>query len=149
MKVFLRNFDGYQQRELGKSHILGFGIMGFLLMTLPIVDLFYGKPVFAEKMDENMFILFFSLTVVACYQVLKEAYFPVKIKQNKLRTGLFLVSVGVSVGLVEFFLLGNGPLFKNGQINDGYDLYAAFFFLGPGLLILGKSLIGKFLARSE
>lgn len=117
--------------------------MGFLLMTLPIVDLFYGKPVFAEKMDENLFILLFSVTVVLCYQVLKDAYFPAKIKQNKLRTGLFLVSVG----LVEFFLLGNGPLFKNGQINDGYDLFAAFFFLGPGLLILGKSLVGKFLAR--
>lgn len=143
MKVFLRNFDGYQQREIGKSYILGFVIMGFLLMTLPIVDLFYGKPIFAEKMAENLFILFFSLTVVACYRVLKEAYFPVKIKQNKLRTGLFLVSAG----LVEFFLLGNGPLFKNGQINDGYYLFAAFFFLGPGLLILGKSLIGKFLAR--
>lgn len=145
MKVFLRNFDGYQQREIGKSYILGFVIMGFLLMTLPIVDLFYGKPIFAEKMAENLFILFFSLTVVACYRVLKEAYFPVKIKQNKLRTGLFLVSAG----LVEFFLLGNGPLFKNGQIIYGYDLYAAFFFLGPGLLILGKSLVGKFLARSE
>lgn len=143
MKVFLRNFDGRHQRELGKSYILGFGIMGFLLMTLPIVDLFYGKPVFAEKMDENLFILLFSVTVVLCYQVLKDAYFPAKIKQNKLRTGLFLVSVG----LVEFFLLGNGPLFKNGQINDGYDLFAAFFFLGPGLLILGKSLVGKFLAR--
>lgn len=145
MKVFLRNFDGYQQREIGKSFILGFGIMGLLLWILPIVDLFYGKPVFAEKMDENMFILLFSVTVVLCYQVLKDAYFPAKIKQNKLRTGLFLVSVG----LVEFFLLGNGPLFKNGQINDGYDLFAAFFFLGPGLLILGKSLVGKFLARSE
>lgn len=119
--------------------------MGFLLMTLPIVDLFYGKPIFAEKMAENLFILFFSLTVVACYRVLKEAYFPVKIKQNKLRTGLFLVSAG----LVEFFLLGNGPLFKNGQIIYGYDLFAAFFFLGPDLLILGKSLVGKFLARSE
>ena len=145
MKVFLRNFDGYQQRELCKSHILGFGIMGFLLMTLPIVDLFYGKPVFAEKMDENMFILFFSLTVVLCYQVLKEAYFPAKIKQNKLQTGLILVSAG----LVEFFLLGNGSLFKNGQIIYGYYLFVAFFFLGPGLLILGKSLVGKFLARSE
>lgn len=143
MKVFLRNFDGYQQREIGKSYILGFVIMGFLLMTLPIVDLFYGKPIFAEKMAENLFILFFSLTVVACYRVLKEAYFPVKIKQNKLRTGLFLVSAG----LVEFFLLGNGPLFKNGQIIYGYYLFAAFFFLGPGLLILGKSLVGKFLAR--
>ena len=145
MKVFLRNFDGYQQREIGKSFILGFVIMGLLLWILPIVDFFYGKPVFAEKMDENLFILLFSLTVVACYQVLKDAYFPAKIKQNKLRSGLFLVSVG----LVEFFLLGNGPLFKNGQIIYGYDLYAAFFFLGPGLLILGKSLIGKFLARSE
>lgn len=143
MKVFLRNFDGYQQREIGKSFILGFGIMGLLLWILPIVDLFYGKPVFAEKMDENLFILFFSLTVVLCYQVLKEAYFPAKIKQNKLRSGLFLVSVG----LVEFFLLGNGPLFKNGQIIYGYDLYEAFFFLGPGLLILGKSLVGKFLSR--
>ncbi len=143
MKVFLRNFDGYQQREIGKSYILGFVIMGFLLMTLPIVDLFYGKPIFAEKMAENLFILFFSLTVVLCYQVLKEAYFPAKIKQNKLRSGLFLVSVG----LVEFFLLGNGPLFKNGQIIYGYDLYAAFFFLGPGLLILGKSLVGNFLSR--
>lgn len=145
MKVFLRNFDGYQQREIGKSFILGFVIMGLLLWILPIVDLFYGKPVFAEKMDENLFILFFSLTVVACYQVLNEAYFPVKIKQNKLQTGLILVSAG----LVEFFLLGNGPLFKNGQIIYGYDLFAAFFFLGPGLLILGKSLVGKFLARSE
>lgn len=145
MKVFWRNFDGYQQREIGKSFILGFVIMGLLLLTLPIVDLFYGKPVFAEKIYENMFIIFFSLTVVLCYQVLKEAYFPAKIKQNKLRTGLFLVSVG----LVEFFLLGNGPLFKNGQIIYGYDLFAAFFFLGPGLLILGKSLVGKFLARSE
>ena len=145
MKVFWRNFDGRQQREIGKSFILGFGIMGLLLLILPIVNLFYGKPIFAEKMAENLFILFFSLTVVACYRVLKEAYFPVKIKQNKLRTGLFLVSVG----LVEFFLLGNGPLFKNGQIIYGYDLYAAFFFLGPGLLILGKSLVGKFLARSE
>lgn len=145
MKVFLRNFDGYQQREIGKSYILGFVIMGFLLMTLPIVDLFYGKPIFAEKMAENLFILFFSLTVVACYRVLKEAYFPVKIKQNKLRTGLFLVSAG----LAEFSLLGNGPLFKNGQINYGYDLFSAFFFLGPGLLILGKSLVGKFLTRSE
>lgn len=145
MKVFLRNFDGYQQREIGKSFILGFVIMGLLLWILPIVDLFYGKPIFAEKMAENLFILFFSLTVVACYRVLKEAYFPVKIKQNKLRTGLFLVSAG----LVEFFLLGNGSLFKNGQIIYGYDLYAAFFFLGPGLLILGKSLVGKFLARSE
>ena len=143
MKVFLRNFDGYQQREIGKSYILGFGIMGLLLLTLPIVDLFYGKPVFAEKMDENLFILFFSLTVVLCYQVLKDAYFPAKIKQNKLRIGLFLVSVG----LAEFFLLGNGPLFKNGQIIYGYDLFAVFFFLGPGLLILGKSLVGKFLSR--
>ncbi|WP_349735246.1 hypothetical protein [Enterococcus asini] len=143
--MFLRNFDGYQQREIGKSFILGFVIMGLLLWILPIVDLFYGKPVFAEKMDENLFILLFSLTVVLCYQVLKDAYFPAKIKQNKLRTGLFLVSVG----LVEFFLLGNGPLFKNGQIIYGYYLYAAFFFLGPGLLILGKSLVGKFLARSE
>ncbi|MEQ7216225.1 hypothetical protein ABQD61_10100 [Enterococcus asini] len=141
----MRNFDGYQQREIGKSFILGFVIMGLLLWILPIVDLFYGKPVFAEKMDENLFILLFSLTVVLCYQVLKDAYFPAKIKQNKLRTGLFLVSVG----LVEFFLLGNGPLFKNGQIIYGYYLYAAFFFLGPGLLILGKSLVGKFLARSE
>lgn len=145
MKVFLRNFDGYQQREIGKSFILGFVNMGLLLLTLPIVDLFYGKPIFAEKMAENLFILFFSLTVVACYRVLKEAYFPVKIKQKKLRTGLFLVSAG----LVEFFLLGNGPLFKNGQIIYGYDLFAAFFFLGPDLLILGKSLVGKFLARSE
>ena len=143
MKVFLRNFDGYQQREIGKSYILGFVIMGLLLLTLPIVDLFYGKPVFAEKMDENLFILFFSLTVVLCYRVLKDAYFPAKIKQNKLRIGLFLVSVG----LAEFFLLGNGSLFKNGQINDGYDLNAAFFFLWPGLLILGKSLVGKFLSR--
>lgn len=147
MKVFLRNFDGHQQREIGKGFILGFGIMGLLLLTLPIVDLFYGKPVFAEKMDENLFILFFSLTVVLCYQVLKDAYFPAKIKQNKLQTGLILVSVGVSVGLVEFFLLGNGPLFKNGQIIYGYDLFAVFFFLGPGLLILGKSLVGKFLSR--
>lgn len=145
MKVFWRNFDGYQQREIGKSFILGFVIMGLLLWILPIVDLFYGKPVFAEKMDENMFILLFSLTVVACYRVLKEAYFPAKIKQNKLQTGLILVSAG----LVEFFLLGNGSLFKNGQIIYGYDLFAVFFFLGPGLLILGKSLVGKFLARSE
>lgn len=143
MKVFWRNFDGYQQREIGKGFILGFVIMGLLLWILPIVDLFYGKPVFAEKMDENLFILCFSLTVVSCYQVLKDAYFPAKIKQNKLRTGLFLVSFG----LVEFFLLGNGPLFKNGQINYGYYLFSAFFFLGPGLLILGKSLVGKFLAR--
>ena len=143
MKVFLRNFDGYQQREIGKSFILGFVIMGLLLWILPIVDLFYGKPVFAEKMDENMFILFFSLTVVLCYRVIKEAYFPVKIKQKKLQTGLILVIAG----LVELFLLGNGPLFKNGQIIYGYYLYAAFFFLGPGLLILGKSLVGKFLAR--
>ena len=143
MKVFWRNFDGYQQREIGKSFILGFVIMGLLLWILPIVDLFYGKPVFAEKMDENMFILFFSLTVVLCYRVIKEAYFPAKIKQNKLQTGLILVSAG----LVEFFLLGNGPLFKNGQIIYGYDLFLTFFFLGPGLLILGKSLVGKFLAR--
>ncbi len=68
--------------------------MGLLLWILPIVDLFYGKPVFAEKMDENMFILLFSLTVVLCYQVIKDAYFPVKIKQKRLQTGLFLVSVG-------------------------------------------------------
>ena len=119
--------------------------MGLLLWILPIVDFFYGKPVFAEKMDENLFILLFSLTVVACYQVLKDAYFPAKIKQNKLQTGLILVSAG----LVEFFLLGNGSLFKNGQIIYGYYLFVAFFFLGPGLLILEKSLVGKFLARSE
>lgn len=138
MKDIWRNFDARQQQEIGKSFILGFAIVAFLLIALPIVDIFYGKPVFAEKMAENLFILCFSLMVVLCYQVVKDAYFPAKIKQNKLKTGLFLVGAG----LVMLIFTGNGPFFKNGQINN--SSFSMFFYLGPGLLIIGKSLVAKF-----